>query len=411
MGFNVQSETGQLRQVIVHRPGLELSRLTPGNVHELLFDDVMWAARARAEHDAFVGELQSRGVVVHYFHRLLGEALADPQARRFLAEQVINEHVVGPTLVAPLQELAEASEPQQLANLMIGGLLKKDLPPPSQASLLWKQLDDEDFVLPPLPNHLFQRDNSAWVYEGVSVNPMAKPARKRETVHSRIVYNFHPMFATKRDDFAFYYGNDDIIHEPATCEGGDILVMGNGAVMVGLGERTTAQGAEILARNWFEKSNGAVRRVIAVELPQQRAFMHLDTAMTMIDGESFITYPYFPSHLRSFTLTPDGSVDKLNVEQNDDLWSAVATALDLDRVRVLSVTQDVRGAEREQWDDGNNFLAISPGVVVGYERNTTTNQYLKEQGIDVVAVAGSELGRGRGGPRCMSCPIERDAVS
>ena len=260
MRFNVQSETGQLRQVIVHRPGLELSRLTPGNVHELLFDDVMWAARARAEHDAFVGELESRGVVVHYFHRLLGEALADPQARRFLAEQVINEHAVGPTLVAPLQELAEASEPQQLANLMIGGLLKKDLPPPTQASLLWKQLDDEDFVLPPLPNHLFQRDNSAWVYEGVSINPMAKPARKRETVHSRIVYNFHPMFAAQRDAFAFYYGNDDIIHEPATCEGGDILVMGNGAVMVGLGERTTPQGAEILARNWFEKSNGAVRK-------------------------------------------------------------------------------------------------------------------------------------------------------
>jgi arginine deiminase len=410
MTFNVQSEVGQLRQVIVHRPGLELSRLTPGNVHELLFDDVMWAARARAEHDAFVAELESRGVLVHYFHRLLGEALADPQARRFLVEHVINDHTVGPTLVEPLQELAESSDPQQLANLMIGGLLKKDLPPPKKASLLWQQLDDEDFVLPPLPNHLFQRDNSAWVYEGVSVNPMAKPARKRETVHSRIVYNFHPMFVAEREKFAFYYGNDDVLHEPATCEGGDILVIGNGTVMVGLGERTTPQGAEILARNWFSKSNGAVNRVIAVELPQARAFMHLDTALTMIDEESFITYPYFPSHLRSFTLTPDGADEQLDVVQNDDLWEAVAGALGLDRVRVLSVTQDVRGAEREQWDDGNNFLAISPGVVVGYERNTTTNQYLQEQGVDVVAVAGSELGRGRGGPRCMSCPVERDSL-
>ena len=408
MAFRVDSEVGVLRQVVVHRPGLELSRLTPTNVDELLFDDVLWAQRAREEHDAFVGELRAHGAVVHYYSELLAQTLAIPAARDFVLERTASERTVGAALVGPLREMLGSLDSTTLATFLVGGILKKDLQLPHQPSLLWRHLDDEDFVLTPLPNHLFQRDNSAWVYSSLSVHPMTMPARKRETVHSQAIYNFHPMFAAQRDSFRFAYGNDDEPHEPATCEGGDILVIGNGAVMVGLGERTTPQGIEALATGWFE--GGEVDRVVAVELPRRRAFMHLDTAMTMVDGDAFVTYPYLPAELRSFTLTPGDSAAEVHVEQNDDLWKAVATALELDGVRVLSAAQDIRSAEREQWDDGNNFLALSPGVIVGYERNATTNSYLRKNGIDIVAVAGSELGRGRGGPRCMTCPIERDAV-
>ncbi len=403
--FRVDSEVGPLGQVILHRPGLELKRLTPGNKDRLLFDDVLWVHRAQSEHDTFAALLRGRGIAVHLFGELLRATVEIEAAHAYVLDRIFDERVYGPLAIDALRNCFDAMDPDTLTEHLIGGITKREVLEfiPEPRSIAFHVLDADEFVLEPLPNHLYTRDTSAWIGGGVSINSMRKQARIRETVHYEAVYRWHPLFADAH--FSLWSAGSE--NGVATTEGGDMLVLGGGALLIGMSERTTAAGVERLARTLF--AGGEVDRIVALRMPRARALMHLDTVLTMVDEETFTKYAGL-GMLPAYTVRPGDNDKELHVTDHhpDAMHTAIADALGLPGIRVLTAEQDVHAAEREQWDDGCNTLAVAPGVVVTYERNATTNAHLRRHGIEVLEVPGGELGRGRGGPRCMSCPIERD---
>jgi len=398
------SEVGTLRTVMVHRPDLAHARLSPHNCHDLLFDDVIWVRRAQEEFDAFVEVMRGRGVEVLLFHDLLTETLERDDARAWVLERRLRPEEVTALFAREMTEWMRGMPADEIATHLTGGVMVQELPG-DIVEAIGRALRGTDFVLPPLPNQLFTRDTSAWIYGGVSLNHMYWPARQHESLNVEAVYRFHPRF--READFKIWYGGVDHDWGTASIEGGDIMPVGDGVLLVGQGERSTAKAVSILAQNMF--AAGAARLVIGALMPRERAAMHLDTVFTFCDRDLVTIYEPVVSNILPIMYRPDGNGGVTAELSERSFLDEVREELGIPNLKVVTTGGDEFEAERNQWDDGNNVVALGPGEVVCYERNEATNAKLAAAGIELHPIAGQELGRGRGGGHCMTCPVVRDA--
>ena len=404
--FGVHSEVGKLRKVIVHRPGLEMRRLTPSNCKELLFDDVIWTHRAQRDHDIFVKLMREDfDVQVMYVHELLADVVGTSEGRAYILDRKLTPFDVGVGDAIEIRAWMDEMPAPTLAAHLIGGVTMSELPS-DLCTVSQKAFGPNEFALPPLPNQLFTRDSSSWIYKGVTVNPMFWYARRKEGLHLNAIYKYHPEF--KDGDFDIWWGDPDVDYGNAMVEGGDVMPIGNGVVLIGMGERTTHQAVGLLAQELFRQ--GAATHILAAKMPRDRANMHLDTIFTFCDRDLVTVYEQIINRIQPISYRP-GKNGTLDIRVKERGWlEAVQDAMGLKKLRVIPTGGDDFQQAREQWDDGNNVVALEPGIVVAYDRNEWTNEKLENAGVTVLTIPGSELGRGRGGGHCMTCPVLRDSI-